>query len=48
MAKTDVEQSMASMKAEATRLNGLMRVQKMNLTKSVGKCTQLMDKFKAE
>ena len=42
------EQSMISMKVEAKRMNGLMRVQKMSLTKLVNKCLQLMDTFKKE
>ena len=42
------EQSMISIRAEATRTNGLMRVQKMSLTKLVNKCLQLLDTFKKE
>ena len=44
----ETEQSMVSMRAEATRMNGLMWVQKMNLTKLVNKCLQLLDTFKRE
>ena len=44
----ETEQSMVSMRAEATRLNGLMRVQKISLTKLVNKSLQLMETFKRE
>ena len=44
----DMEPRMVSMRSEAFRINNLMRVQKMTVTKNVTKCLLLLDQFKKE
>ena len=36
------------MKAEAARINNLIKVQKITITKNVTKCLTLLDRFKQE